>query len=135
MGQFRDFSFYNERYKEKREKLFETFPNVWEHSFWPEVGIGWYQIIWDLSEELEPLVVAYNDSRDPEFSPFKFIEMKEKFGALRIYTNCGDEAIRRVVGGAEEKSENTCEICGAPGKPGGRYWIKVLCEEHQKEDD
>lgn len=59
-------------------------------------------------------------------------QVKEKFGALRIYTFGGaQEQIQDVVMKAETASQSICEECGASGKPvdiGG--WLKTLCEEH-----
>jgi hypothetical protein len=47
-------------------------------------GDGWFQLIWRLCEDLEPLV------RDLEHSTencFEILQVKEKFGELRIYCN------------------------------------------------
>lgn len=56
--------------------------------------------------------------------------VKEKFGGLRIYLNSEPEYICNLVDRAESVSLRTCEECGAPGKPGGKSWIKTRCEAH-----
>lgn len=62
-------------------------------------------------------------------------QVKEKFGGLRFYHHGGDEFCDGVLSLAESMSNVTCEICGAPGKAGGRGWIKTLCETDRKKLD
>lgn len=73
------------------------------------------QHFWDIEDEV-PQVVA--------------VQVKEKFGGLRFYTNGGDDVTRAYTVFAEHVSERTCEECGKPGKPNAGGWIKVRCEEH-----
>jgi hypothetical protein len=83
---------------------------------------------------------------------FKFFQIKEKYGTFRLYFHLDfpkpenhdifDEAelkneITRIsaqIDGyetfAEYMSGETCEVCGNPGKCGGRGWIHTLCKEH-----
>lgn len=56
--------------------------------------------------------------------------VKEKFGGLRIYLASEPEHIIALTDLAEGVSLRTCEECGAPGKPGGKFWIKTTCKEH-----
>ncbi len=63
------------------------------------------------------------------------IQVKEKFGGLRFYYSGGDDYIRGVVDMAEYMSYDTCEECGAPGKPTKGGWIRTLCVEHGGPDD
>ena len=68
------------------------------------------------------------------------VQIKEKFGGLRVYTRSGprfveaiQEELREAVGEAEAKSFKTCEMCGQPGKIGGSSWAKTFCSEHHQE--
>jgi len=45
--------------------------------------------------------------------------VKEKFGGLRIYVNCANEAIRQRIEAAKLESFRTCEACGQ-GQKGGK---------------
>ena len=58
------------------------------------------------------------------------MQVKEKFGGLRIYTQGGDrEAIDDIIRDAESKTTVMCEDCGNVGtirNIGG--WLKTLCE-------
>jgi len=90
-----------------------------------EHGDGWFDILVDLCEELEPLVEAATYS----ISPFEVMQVKEKFGGLRFYTSWGNKEIWAAIDKAEKRSLETCEVCGKPGRPEGPGWIKTLCPE------
>jgi hypothetical protein len=92
---------------------------------------GWFDIIWRLCEHLEPLVAQFERESGLEF---KVLQVKEKFGGLRFYSNFSDEAISHVIRDAEAESLKTCEVCGKPGKPNRGGWIKTCCAEHRPED-
>jgi hypothetical protein len=58
------------------------------------------------------------------------IQVKEKFGGLRFYYVGGDKIVDGMVRMAESWADNTCEVCGNPGKPRKGGWIRTLCNEH-----
>jgi hypothetical protein len=89
---------------------------------------GWFDILWRLCEDLEPLVAEFEQETGSQFG---VLQVKEKFGGLRFYVNCGrNDAIRQPILAAIEESFHTCEICGQPGKLREDSWIKTLCDEH-----
>ena len=94
-------------------------------SFGFECGDGWFKIILDLSKEIE---IYLEDVGDYENRPFEVIQVKEKFGTLRFYTNWGDKKIYEMITDAENLSASTCEHCGKLGKSRKGSWIKVLCD-------
>ena len=122
--------------KEENVKyLRENFPNLYQEyggdprqtcmAWGIACGDGWFEIIKELSEKLEPLGVVA-------------AQVKEKFGGLRFYTNpipegVEWETVHEMISEAEVKSYETCEDCGKPGKRTGNMWIKTLCEECDKE--
>ena len=63
---------------------------------------------------------------------FHFVQIKEKFGTLRLYHDGGDSYCDGVVDMAEAMSAVTCERCGAPGKPNDGGWISTLCDGCRK---
>lgn len=87
------------------------------------VGPGW----WDL---IRPIAIRIEEIGG------KVVQIKEKFGSLRLY--CGVpkeffEEIDMMVAKAEQLSEKTCENCGKPGTlRTNRYWIKTNCDECDK---
>jgi hypothetical protein len=88
---------------------------------------GWFDIVWRLCEDLEPLVAGHE---------FEVVQVKEKFGGLRFYVRLDgrrlsqDDAISRRIGAAMQESLHTCEICGQPGTLQENRCIKTLCDEH-----
>lgn len=85
-----------------------------------ECGDGWYDIIDELSAKLEPLNV-------------KAEQVKEKFGGLRFYVSGRDgklpDETYDYIQQAEDKSGETCEVCGKPGKKHGESWIVTRCDK------
>jgi hypothetical protein len=89
---------------------------------------GWFDLLWRLCEELEPMVAAFQQESGFQF---EVLQVKEKFGGLRFYVNCrGNDAIRQRIGIAADESFHTCEVCGQPGTLREGRWIKTLCDLH-----
>jgi hypothetical protein len=59
---------------------------------------------------------------------FRFDQIKEKFGLLRVYHSGGSEYMAGVVRMAEDISGSICEVCGQPGEQRKGGWIKTLCD-------
>jgi hypothetical protein len=83
--------------------------------FYFECGDGWFELIKELSEKLEPLGV-------------EAIQVKEKWGGLRFYISGGTPDAWDLIEAAEAASETICEQCGAPGELRGKFWIQTLCD-------
>jgi hypothetical protein len=93
-----------------------------------EHGEGWFDIVWRLCEDLEPLVATFEQQSGLQF---EVLQVKEKFGGLRFYVNCRrNDAIDQRIGIAAEESFHTCELCGQPGELLEGGWIKTRCDEH-----
>ena len=60
------------------------------------------------------------------------IQVKEKFGALRIYWKGEDVKFQDYVNVVSRVSAHTCEVCGKPGSIGEikKGWFKAVCDEH-----
>lgn len=58
-----------------------------------------------------------------------YIQIKEKFAELRVYTtSTTNEEARAIIRCAEEKSRVTCEQCGGKGSMHTRgSWYRTLC--------
>lgn len=106
------------------------FPNVFGAgtylSLW--VGEGWFEILWSLFASLEKLAQADIAEGRP---PLRLVQVKEKYGSLRVYVEGGcDEAVE-LIDAAETASETICEVCGKPGNIQCiRGWDKCLCPAH-----
>jgi hypothetical protein len=86
---------------------------------------GCYRIVERLCEALEPVA-------PPEF---KFVQVKEKFGRLRIYATNDSDETSRLIRQAQEESLNFCEQCGATEgvTTGGTGRIRTLCRSCREE--
>lgn len=83
-----------------------------------EVGIGW-----------KPLVERIITSA--KANGIKLVQIKEKFGQLRVYTDTYNQEVSDVITQAEFESAKICETCGKPGEL--RYdisWVHCACDEH-----
>lgn len=67
----------------------------------------------------------------------KVLQIKEKFGALRVITNARSPDVRKALQPIEHKSLQVCEICGSDGhlwhdgypvQPVG--WLRTRCQDH-----
>lgn len=57
------------------------------------------------------------------------IQVKEKFGQLRIYTSTADADFYSKIWAIEERSSTICEFCGAPSEIRNRGgWLKSICD-------
>lgn len=55
-------------------------------------------------------------------------QVKEKFGGLRFYVGGAPQEVHDIIAQCEKLSYETCEVCGEPGEPNHRGWIKTLCD-------
>lgn len=101
-----------------------------------ECGDGWYGIIREAAEKLEPLIAA-EVLKDPYAHYqgfFRASQVKEKYGTLRFYLSGGTDKMHRIVSAAERKSAKVCEECGEPGVLRGDGWYYTACWKHAKRD-
>ncbi|MGJ0391157.1 MAG: hypothetical protein ACR650_00100 [Methylocystis sp.] len=90
---------------------------------------GWRQLIDDAFEAVEEVLSQHSGVY------FRIVQIKEKFGGLRIYfreEGRPQEASARlgeIMTDAEARSRDICEICGAPACLGlKRSTYSVRCE-------
>lgn len=82
------------------------------------VGAGWSDIIDKIYDVLPEDAII--------------IDIKEKFGGLRFYAGNIDLTVEDFICEMEEKSLQTCEVCGEPGELRETGWIKTLCDKHYR---
>ncbi|AFO50371.1 hypothetical protein [Pseudomonas putida] len=89
---------------------------------------GWFDLI---ASNLQ-VVERYAELQRLEI---EVVDVKEKFGLLRIYQHGGDEVIDRALDIAELVSGCVCEICGGLGSVSERQgWLHTRCHLHQDQD-
>lgn len=126
---------------EHLKKLRDRFP-FFAHGPSIGVGDGWFNLLWKLGETIEAAFKVYDDgvettkrTKQAKVKPseaFKIVQIKEKFGTLRFYTNGWTDEIGAAITEAERASAVTCEDCGEPGKLRGRTWLFTSCDAHAR---
>lgn len=84
-----------------------------------ECGVGWKTLY-------EPLILLCKREK------VEILQIKEKFGTLRFYVGAAPEHVHVAIDDAESRSAETCELCGAPGKLCGDYWMMTRCAKCAK---
>jgi hypothetical protein len=130
--------------EELTKKLINRF-NFFRIGFGFEHSDGWFQIVWDLCEDLEKLEAERwasvpSDEKakmllEGEDLGLQVVQVKEKFGTLRFYVENSDEKMYKRISEAEHASATTCEVCGKPGTLNGKSWVRTTCLEHIKKDN
>ena len=84
------------------------------------VGAGWRNVVDKAVADIQECEGGY------------VVQVKEKFGGLRIYAY--GEGVDEICDRAEKAVKNVCEFCGRDGKIHTiRGWYKTLCEDCHKE--
>lgn len=127
-----------------QEEPIIQYPRRWEDDIraaysgyftkYPECHPGWDAI---LREFFDTVVRSVPDPQD-----FRLLQIKEKFGELRIYYALGNvtDEVRQAVDAAYDlastKSDTTCEVTGEPGVLINRQgYYCVRCERLMKPGD
>lgn len=77
----------------------------------------------EIQYELEKIKLEHG-----EFN-YCILQIKEKYGSLRWYTNYSTEAIDKIVRKYEKLSERICINCGAAATKISLGWISPYCDE------
>lgn len=119
---------------ELERSLIEKYPSLFKDRDRPltdslmcfgcECGDGWFNL---LDRTCAKLFKACSPS-------YRLMQVKEKYGALRIYGLSDNDETLNICDRAEEESRTICEICGKPGKIIGGAWLVCRCEEHEQEE-
>jgi len=87
-----------------------------------EVSVGWADLLDKVYDYLETF------PQEPGGEIY-IIEVKEKWGGLRIYTSEAPDAVFHFLLAIEAESFTVCEFCGKPGRPRATGWIKTMCQQ------
>lgn len=118
----------------KQDYLVSNFPNLYRYLPYIETDDGWFDLILDMSEQLEKerlKLIAENPLLDQDAC--HLVQIKEKYGGLAVYLNSYHATYRfsQIIIRAENKSYTVCEVCGCDGKLRSELsWIKTLCDQH-----
>lgn len=87
-----------------------------------EIGKGWFPLV-------KPIIDRVQDLNE-NGSDVKILQIKEKWGVLRIYLLSAPEELLKQAHDAEEKSTRICEECGGPAtQTEVNGWIYTRCSD------
>ncbi|MDX8389477.1 MAG: hypothetical protein R8M38_03210 [Mariprofundaceae bacterium] len=116
------------------DKLYADFPQIFNKRnalsmpLGFECGEGWFKLIYMLCHDLMRF------SKESGIKPPRAEQIKEKFGALRVYMSGYNETMYERIEQACEVSLSICEVCGEEGRRyDDRPWYQTLCEKHAEE--
>ena len=124
--------------------LKEKYPKLLK-DIYIECGEGWKDIIKITCEQilthesfLETTgvhVVEFEDeiTDEDDYCSVRIVQIKQKFGGLRVYYDGGDNIIREIVNEAETKALTVCEYCGSTENVKLRKrnsWLYTGCDKH-----
>lgn len=81
----------------------------YEFGYGISCGNGWYSLISPIIDYVE----EYNSNYPKEEEQIRILDIKEKWGALRIYVWSGTKELYDMIDKAEKDSTHTCEFCGS----------------------
>jgi hypothetical protein len=115
----------------KYPKIFEDYVGNPGKVNWYGVPDGWLSIVDKLCGAIQNYID--NTTRYSKLGPLKpeqvtCVQMKEKFGGLRFYTNGHDDIVEGMISMAEHMCNHTCQDCGSEQDLGVTSgWVSVLC--------
>ena len=132
---------------EENKKLIERYPFLLPRNSWDDaveadydysyteldsMPEGWRKAFGNMMmEELREVLIEENF-----LDGFRILEIKEKWGELRLYTNYHNDKIERIIKKYTTLSRNICILCGKPDTHMTYSgWYSPVCEEcHEKTD-
>jgi hypothetical protein len=142
----------------KTEDIILKYPKIFEHYEgnpnginWFGVPVGWLPIIDSLCGAIQGYCNNPKPVENPDYDSTKeydredtashrylqvkpeqvtCVQMKEKFGGLRFYTDGSDDVVDGMIRMAIHMCNNTCEGCGTNEGLGlTKGWITVRCKK------
>ena len=130
-------TWWNNKYPFLRVTNNSVYPWLTEEDSWAdEIPIGWRDSFFEnMCDELIVVLGNY-------INEFEIVQLKEKYGSMRLYWNWKDEnifteeqihnltnTIRDVISKYEAISYHTCVRCGKPSIGYTKPWILPVCEK------
>ena len=86
-------------------------------------GTGWHPLIFEMLDKIQEVI-------DKEgVSDFEVLEIKEKYGGLRVYVTHFIDEVADIIDTYEKKSFHVCELCGKKGRARWvKGWLTTVCD-------
>jgi len=106
------------------EKILDNIFILPIYNEWDAMPEGWNkafgkQYLKELKKQLK---------KDKMLYKFRIMDLKEKFGALRLYVNYGSKELYNIIDKYESLSYKTCIKCGKPATKYSEGWICPYCD-------
>ena len=130
--------------REWEAELQKKYPTLLKNIYL-ECGEGWGEIVGNVCEQIlthESFlknsgvhVVDFEDeiTDEEDYCSVRIVQIKQKFGGLRVYYDGGDNIISDIVREAENKALTVCEYCGSKENVKLRKrnsWLYTGCDKH-----
>lgn len=118
------------------EEFKKRFPNMFRKLDYIEAPLGWKNLIEQMCKDIIKYETFF--SHDSQYQPVAFVQIKEKFGSLRVYYDGGfinDEPAKPlldVIRAYEDMSGKICSRCGSNvgvSHAANRGWIYTACKD------
>ena len=103
------------------EKRYIEIGYNYDYTWLDYVDIGWKTIFLEMCEEIQQ-VLEFEDIE------FKILDIKEKYGEMRVYYAGGNDKIQSIISNYTDMSKYICIECGAPAKYILSYWYRPYCK-------
>ncbi len=126
---------------QKNKELCSLYPFLVPRNVWTDEVADGYDYSWTEMDmiptgwriafgEMMMEEIAEALKKTGNLETFRFDEIKEKFGSLRVYTHGGNEEVDEIIDNYSYLSENICIVCGKPDVyMTSRGWIYPCCRE------
>lgn len=98
----------------------------YEYTELDALNTGWRKAFGTaLCEELRTALIEINYLYE-----FRFMQIKQKYGSLRLYCNSAPQKAFDVLDKYEKLSYHYCETCGKPARlTCDGYWYETICQD------
>ncbi|KAJ6504748.1 hypothetical protein C8R47DRAFT_157385 [Mycena vitilis] len=105
--------------KELQGRLQADYPILFQEGCSCDIGDGWEPVLRRLCADLHHNKAVH------------FVQIKEKFGGLRVYTDTYPPEVNKRLDEAEDESFLTCEECGKDGRIAttDSGWVFTACQD------
>lgn len=122
---------------ELENKLFKKYPKLFAQKdlkasqtsmcFGVETPDSWFPIL----DTLCFCIQKYINDNPLKIEQIEFIQVKEKFGSLRAYTNYSDDLVDELILMAELMTTKICSVCGSTDDVdvGSDFYVSYECKK------
>lgn len=102
-----------ENYTPSYDIILKKYPKLYKHIGRIDCGIGWYDLIDELSSRLEQHIIDYEKILKVE-SDISIMDIKQRYGMLCLTLFCGTIEMYNLINKYQDRSGTICESCSCP---------------------